>query len=222
MELVYIITFSPSFLILGYIYFSDRYKEPILLVLSTFLLGHFLCIPAGILNEYFIFSSNTPDKLSFIAGLVEEPLKFSVLYFFIRKRKMFDEPMDAIVYGTLISLGFATLENIEYVFLSNQEIPSIIIAFIRAFTAIPLHACCGIIMGYYFGLYYFRPEKSSLIKSLIVPTGIHCLYNYLTNANTLYFALFLIAVIIFAAKLHRKVKNEQKGKLFEAENRLRN
>ena len=118
MELVYIITFSPSFLILGYIYFSDRYKEPILLVLSTFLLGHILCIPAGILNGYFIFSSNTPDKLSFIAGLVEEPLKFSVLYFFIRKRKMFDEPMDAIVYGTLISLGFATLENIEYVFLS--------------------------------------------------------------------------------------------------------
>ena len=106
--------------------------------------------------------------------------------------------MDAIVYGTLISLGFATLENIEYVFLSNQEIPSLIIAFIRAFTAIPLHACCGIIMGYYFGLYYFRPEKSSLIKSLIVPTGIHCLYNYLTNANTLLFALFLIAVIIFA------------------------
>lgn len=157
----------------------------------------------------------------FAAGLIEEPLKFSILYFLIRKRKMFNEPMDAIVYGTLISLGFATLENIEYVFFNNEEISSLSIAILRAFTAIPLHACCGIIMGYYFGLYFFRHGSFTLIKSLLVPTFIHCTYNYLTGVNTLYFLLFLILVILYSFKLHNEVKREQKGKLFEAENKLK-
>ena len=32
-------------------------------------------------------------------GLVEETLKFLVLYFYVLKEKAFNEPMDAIVYG---------------------------------------------------------------------------------------------------------------------------
>ena len=220
MQYIYLFTFGPSVLIFVYIYFSDRFREPPGLVISTFILGHLLCFPAGILNSLIIFSSNNPRELVFAAGLVEEPLKFSILYFFVRKRKMFDEPMDAIVYGTLISLGFATLENIEYVFLSDQKISSLSIAVLRAFTAIPLHACCGIIMGYYFGLYFFRNTRFTLLKSLLIPTLIHCLYNYLTGVNTLYFLLFLALVIVYSVTLHTKVKKEQKEKIFEPENKL--
>ena len=220
MQYLYLFTFGPSIFIVSYIYLSDRFREPAGLVISTFILGHLICFPAGILNNIIIFSSNNPKDMVFAAGLIEEPLKFSILYFFIRKRKMFNEPMDAIVYGTLISLGFATLENIEYVFFNNEQISSLSIAILRAFTAIPLHACCGIIMGYYFGLYFFRNRSFTLIKSLLVPTFIHCTYNYLTGVNTLYFLLFLILVILYSFKLHNEVKREQKGKLFEAENKL--
>ena len=67
----------------------------------------------------------------------------------------FNEPMDAIVYGCLISLGFATYENYGYVFLYDNNAPSINIAIIRSISAIPLHACCGIIMGYLFIFYSF-------------------------------------------------------------------
>ena len=41
---------------------------------------------------------------------------FLVLYYFILREKEFNEPMDGIVYGVTASLGFATLENIDYVF----------------------------------------------------------------------------------------------------------
>ena len=173
------------------------------------------------MNNLLIWSTDDPHSLSFLAGLTEESLKFLALSIFIRPKSEFNEPMDAIVYGTLISLGFATLENIEYVFFNNEEISSLSIAIIRAFTAIPLHACCGIIMGYYFGLYFFRNRSFTLIKSLLVPTFIHCTYNYLTGVNTLYFLLFLILVILYSLKLHNEVKREQKGKLFEAENKLK-
>ena len=38
------------------------------------------------------------------------------LLLFLRNRPAFDEPMDAIVYATLLSLGFATLENFDYIY----------------------------------------------------------------------------------------------------------
>ena len=67
--------------------------------------------------------------------------------------------MDAVVYGSLISLGFATYENFEYVYFYEFEISPLEIAIIRATSAIPLHACCGILMGYYFIFYHFRKKE---------------------------------------------------------------
>ena len=151
MNLTLFATFAPTLLIVAYIIYSDKCPEPVDLCIKTFLIGCLLCIPAGYLNSYFIYESDA----AFLAGLIEEPLKFAAIYFFIRKKTAFDEPMDAIVYGTLISLGFATLENYEYVYYwaSENAIDSQTVALVRAFSAVPMHAFCGIIMGYYFGLY---------------------------------------------------------------------
>ena len=38
------------------------------------------------------------------------------LYFIVLRRNEFNEPMDGIVYGVTVSLGFATYENYDYVF----------------------------------------------------------------------------------------------------------
>ncbi|MDO7709643.1 MAG: PrsW family glutamic-type intramembrane protease, partial [Gammaproteobacteria bacterium] len=183
------------------------------LVLKTFFLGIFLCIPAGLLNDLLIQS---PDQ-SYFAGLTEESLKFIVLYFYIRPKAAFNEPMDAIVYGTIASLGFATLENLTYVYTGSPEADSFTIAIIRAISAIPLHASCGIIMGYYFGLYAFLGSKSALIKSLIIPISIHATYNYLTGFGFLWF-YFLFAVMFYAQSLHKQVSDLQQTKLMEREN----
>ncbi|MBC8408649.1 MAG: PrsW family intramembrane metalloprotease, partial [Rhodobacteraceae bacterium] len=143
MSLTFSFTILPSILIALFIIFSDRFREPILPILYAFFLGFLIIIPAGLLNNLLIFSKENSDNLAFIAGFTEEPLKFITLYLFLRKRNEFDEPMDAIVYATLLSLGFATLENFEYVYSSDLEMSSLLIASIRAFSAIPLHACCG-------------------------------------------------------------------------------
>ena len=111
-----------------------------------------------------------PDNYSFIAGFVEETLKFLAIGLFLWDRTEFDEPMDAVVYGTLISLGFATFENYEYVYVWNGDYSSLSIAALRAVSAIPLHACCG---NHGFILKYF---KSYLKKHLILFTKI--LFKY--------------------------------------------
>ena len=203
MDSTLILTLAPPLLIVAYIIKADRFPEPVGLCISTFLLGCLLCIPAASLNSYFI-----PDlSYAYLAGFTEETLKFSAIYFYIRTKTDFDEPMDAIVYGTLISLGFATLENFQYVY--NAGNPDFI-AILRSFTAIPLHACCGIIMGYYFGLYIFKErDKLNLIKSLFFAIAFHASYNYFATRNILLMFVVLIILVLFAKKLHKLLKAEQ-------------
>ena len=198
-----ILTLAPPLLIVAYIIKADRFPEPVGLCISTFLLGCLLCIPAASLNSYFI-----PDlSYAYLAGFTEETLKFAAIYFYIRTKTDFDEPMDAIVYGTLISVGFATLENFQYVY--NAGNPDFI-AILRSFTAIPLHACCGIIMGYYFGLYIFKErDKLNLIKSLFFAIAFHASYNYFATRNILLMFVVLIILVLFAKKLHKLLKAEQ-------------
>ena len=213
MNVTLLVTIGAPLVIIAFIVYSDKFKEPLDLILKTFFLGIFLCIPAGELNSWLIQS---PDQ-SYFAGLTEESLKFIVLYFYIRPKAAFNEPMDAIVYGTIASLGFATLENLTYVYSGSPESDSVTIAIIRAISAIPLHACCGIIMGYFFGLHAFLGSKSALIKSLIIPISIHATYNYLTGFGFLWF-YFLFAVMFYAQSLHKRVADLQQTKSMEREN----
>ena len=117
-----LITVLPSILIVLYFVKSDKFKEPKNEILKVFFLGVIIAIPAYILNTYLgeFFYNNTKVSESIISSFltaapVEEGLKLSVLYYFVYKMKDFNEPMDGIVYGICVSLGFATLENFYYV-----------------------------------------------------------------------------------------------------------
>ena len=201
----------PLFIVFAIIY-SDRFREPTDLIIKTFFAGVIICFPAAELNHLLIPSY----EFSFRAGLTEEMLKFLVLYFYIRPKSAFNEPMDAIVYGVLVSLGFATFENITYVYQGDFEVDSFSLAITRAVSAIPLHATCGIIMGYFFGLYAFTLSKLFLIKSIILPIGIHAIYNFLTSYD-FFFLYFLVAVMIYARGLHTEFSELQLKKVREDE-----
>ena len=204
----------PLFIVFAIIY-SDKFREPTDLVIKTFFAGVIICFPAAELNHLLIPSY----EYSYRAGLTEEMLKFLVLYFYIRPKSAFNEPMDAIVYGVLVSLGFATFENITYVYQGNFEVDSFSLAITRAVSAIPLHATCGIIMGYFFGLYAFTHSKQFLIKSIIFPIGIHAIYNFLTSYD-FFFLYFLVAVMIYARGLHTELSELQSKKAREDETKV--
>ena len=132
------------------------------MIRRTFLLGVFLCIPAGIINTMLIGDTN----MSYLAGFTEESLKFTALYLFLRNKIDFNEPMDAIVYGTLISLGFATLENFNYVY-SAEYFGMQQVHYTIWHLLLFHYTLGGIIMGFYFGL---RSEAGEIFNSfLIIP-----------------------------------------------------
>jgi protease PrsW len=212
MNLTILLTFGAPLGILAYVIYSDRFPEPISCILKIFFIGVLLIIPAGYFNEQLI---NSPSEM-FLAGVTEESLKFLAFLLFVSKKFQFDERMDAIVYGVVISLGFATYENYEYVYLYFPEIESLKIATLRVFTAIPMHAICGVIMGYHFGLRYFDNDSSHLWKALFLPMAVHASYNSF-NSNLTFTFVFITFAFFYANSLHKEFMSFQKQKKIEKE-----
>ena len=223
-----LITILPSLAILFYFIYSDKFKEPRKIIIITFLLGVLITIPAGYLNHYVMETFENNSRVNnaliggfFAGGLVEETLKFLVFYFYVLKEKAFNEPMDAIVYGVVVSLGFATLENYDYVFriAEEYEMSPLDMAIGRAFTAVPLHALCGVIMGFYFGMYAFVSGGKNLSLALIVPYIFHGTYNFLC-AFPPYYIFVIFILLVFSYLLHNNVKETQRLKKREHEEKI--
>lgn len=196
----------PPILIAFYVYQQDKYdREPKKLIIKSFLFGCVSVIPAIVL-ELIYNESLFPNLFLYVffgIALVEEGVK----YFFLRKylfsKKEFNEPMDGIVYAVMVSLGFATIENIGYVFYYAPPDEGLSIALMRMFTAIPLHAVCGVILGYYVGLAKFSEssKKNLLYKGVFLATLTHALYNYFLFAGQgLLFSLIALAIAIYYSK----------------------
>ena len=74
---------------------------------------------------------------------------FFVIIFYCLHLDVFDEPMDALIYGVAASLGFAVIENWDYVLGAESLETAKYIALFRSFTAVPLHALAGVFMGFF-------------------------------------------------------------------------
>ena len=150
------------------------------------------------------------------AAWSEELLKFIILYFIVLRRNEFNEPMDGIVYGVTVSLGFATYENYDYVFRLAElwEIDPYQMAIWRSYSAVPMHGLNGCIMGFYFGIYSFTANKKYLILCLLIPYLIHGLYNFLDYP---YHFIVVGMLTIYAIALHSNFKKLQSEKLKEVE-----
>lgn len=150
-------------------------------------------------------------------ALVEEFSKWLFVYLFCWKYKGFDYLYDGIVYCVFASLGFAAIENILYVFVDG-----IGAGIMRGLFAVPGHAFFAVYMGYYLGMskvFYIRNERKKstiyFLLSIIIPTIIHGLYDYLLSISSfinplLSFAMFIVFMVllyIFAIKRVRKVSN---------------
>ena len=210
-----LVTILPSILIIMFFVYSDKFKEPRGEIIKVFFYGILITIPAYFLNTYIgdFFYANTRVSENLISSFltaapVEEGLKLSVLYYFVYKMKDFNEPMDGIVYGVTVSLGFATYENYDYVFRLSEEfgVDPYQMAVWRSYSAIPMHGLMGCIMGFYFGLYAFTAKKKYLVLCLLIPFIIHGLYNFLPHP-----AHFMIlgVVIVYSIALHSQFKKMQ-------------
>jgi len=221
-----LVTILPPVLIVIIFAVSDKFKEPNKEIFLVFISGILITIPAYYTNNFlsdlylnypFISEGLATSFLS--AAVVEEGLKFLVLYFVVYRLSEFNEPMDAIVYGVCASLGFAALENIYYVYYLNLGDP-IHVAIFRMFMTIPAHGIFGAMMGYFFMRYVFIHKSKSLFLSFLIPYLLHGFYNYFHYINlTLSFVLIVVFWYI-GIKLFLKLRQEQRLKRREYEKKI--
>ena len=233
----------PAAVLCVYIYKKDRAeKEPPGLLALLFFLGVLICFPAGWIE--LMLDGILPDgetsnlvtladyashfiKNLFFVGLVEEGLKWIVLFFATRRNKNFNSLFDGIIYAVFVSLGFAAFENIAYVFSSGLHT-----AVMRALTAVPGHMFFAVIMGLQYSWWHaqtnalrlekdlynrqvlqsppvYRPGKK-LALSIVLPTLFHGAYDFCCTISQSYlwiiiFYLLLIGLYVYSFQSVKKI-----------------
>ena len=117
----------PVAILLFYIYKKDKFcPEPTAQLEKAFVFGVLsvplsLCVSVplhllGLVTYNYATITECIGSAFLGAAIPEESAKLFMLWLFLRKNKFYDEKVDGIVYAVCISLGFAALENIIYIF----------------------------------------------------------------------------------------------------------
>ncbi len=188
--MLFILAIIPVIVLLVFIYLKDKKeKEPIGLLIGLFFAGMASSITAiigelvgsvalGLTMSDFPIIQNILLAM-FVVGPAEEMGKYLVLWLITWKNKHFDHSYDAIVYAVFVSLGFAGLENVGYVFTNG-----IGTAFLRMFTSVPGHACFAVFMGFFYSKAKYaaitKNKKAfgwNLTLSMVVPIVLHGIFD---------------------------------------------
>jgi RsiW-degrading membrane proteinase PrsW (M82 family) len=220
-----VLAILPGLLICWYVYNMDKYeKESRIQLVITFAIGALITFPVLKLESWAAYNGwNDNSTLGMtlissfiIVGFTEELSKYISLLIHPYFRPFFNEPMDGIVYAVMISMGFATLENVLYAGQFGLET-----TLLRAFTAVPAHAAFAIIMGYFVGLSKFAFSRKSKVRLLILglafPWGIHGLYDFFILQEA-YEELMILALIVLGGSIffaRRLVIEQQENSPFK-------
>ena len=181
---------GPGLAIILYIYWRDQHdREPVRHLLVCFMLGVISIVPAvlleygltGVQNQLFAARSVKGQLFSafIVAAAVEETVKFLFCRWYAYPKKDFNEPLDGIVYMVMVATGFATLENIFYIF--NGGNSSISTGIMRMLLTVPGHACWGVIIGYFMGQAKFKAawvqRFGLMLLGLVIAILLHGTYD---------------------------------------------
>ena len=232
---IYLATVLPPILIGIGIWKSDKFPEPGKFLVTAFLLGVSIFLPLDFLiiiaekhlgpllglnlDEYNLYREGKQEEgftwaahaymHFFRAAFLEEGLKFALLIFICVKLEALDEPIDAIVYGASIGLGYAAMENLFYLYAPDAW--SLETVTMRYYPLV-MHLGFGVVMGWLLSLNLFDEEsrfkrKFMLILSLAIPVIFHGVYNMYLAVHTFpILTIFLVIGIIFWTRKEQSKK----------------
>lgn len=197
-----------------YHYRKDRHlPEPIGLLALAFVLGllavgisMLLYRTLGVVGLRFDAGALADSTaLGFLAyamlaiGPIEEVSKLIPFALVIMRLPQLDEPVDGIIYASFIGLGYAAVENWQYLdYLTTTE------AYARGFASPVVHMVFASIWGLWMTQAHLerRSVVAAALKGFLVAAGLHGLYDFIVILNP-HNALPLAAAIILATWLWR-------------------
>jgi RsiW-degrading membrane proteinase PrsW (M82 family) len=238
---LFALAIAPGIAVCLFIYSLYKYgKGGVRFLVISFLLGMVATLPALLVQTLATDVRDEPARHSIwsylwyafvIVALSEEGSKWLVLRVYAYPKAVFKEPFDGVVFAVMIGMGFATLENIEYVRKFGLET-----GVSRFFLAIPAHAAFAVLMGYPVGKAKFKKGGSLWLmgKGLLVAVLFHGSFDFFlflqeSREAAKYFstgvlsfgafASFYIAVRLAmrALRMHRQLQEEEEARQAEAE-----
>ncbi len=187
---------APALLVLWLVVAADERPVPPILVWTAFLLGAASISLLGLARAPFSAMLAVTDNpwlalaLRTIFGVAapEELVKILVVVAISSRRRPFADPMDTVVYGAAVGLGFAAYENIVYLAAYPEMWRSL--AVLRSVLTVPFHGALGIIAGAYIAiarsgtaLGAHRRDKDwarirTWILIVLAPIGLHASFDF--------------------------------------------
>ncbi len=181
-----ILGFAPGVFWVWYLRRKDDLEpEPRHLVVWVFALGCLSTLPVLWLRpelESWVQSLTVGWDANFVdAFLITAPLeelaKMLAFLLGIYWHRQLDEPLDGIIYGTAVGLGFASVENVIYIRSYDEPM----LAPTRGFTATLAHVATSGALGFFVGLSRFRPVSRLpflWLAGLALAIAFHGVYDY--------------------------------------------
>ena len=202
----------PSLVWLYFLLKEDaRYPEPRTIIAFAFIAG-MAAVPPALLLEQYAKVTLTDNTLVFVAwALIEEVLKYSMAAVFILWRRAVDEALDYVIYMVTVALGFASAENVLFLFaplVNGQLAMSFFTGDLRFLGSTLLHviASAAIGLAFAFSAGYRPPLRTAAAAlGLILAIVLHTVFNMLiikqgtSTALAAFFLVWAVAVIFFAA-----------------------
>lgn len=195
----------PAIYLLIKVYQLDHMeREPVDLIVKLVIYGMIATALAALIEDALMDKATSNFVAYFgVVGCTEEGLKYLFVNHGTWKSREFNCLFDGIVYCISVSLGFALMENILYVFNYGLSV-----AWVRAITAIPGHACFGIFMGVWYGMAKKAQDRAQYgrstlyrIMAFIIPVLIHGTYDYLATSDNYWFFLFIVLLFFVSYRL---------------------
>ena len=221
----------PAAWLLHYIWKNDTWeKEPPELLLSLLLrsvISVIIAVVLEVLFGYIMEAMVDYVKIQYdyayytrmcigeavMVGFVEEFAKDIVLYKRTWNDPNFNYRFDAIVYSAFVSLGFAALENIKYVFSYGLSV-----SLSRALLAIPGHLSFSVLFGFFYGRAKHasnqgdeKTAKMDIAIGYLTAVAAHAFYDACAMINsTPSMIVFFVFIILLYYGISRLVRRESK------------
>ncbi len=174
----------PALLWLTFWLMEDRCEpEPKRYLLLTFIAGGVMVFVAlWIEQKTMLYFTGT--SLLFLWAVTEEVLKFGAAYLVALRLRVFDEPIDAVVYMVTVALGFSAFENMLFLLTPIQNgdiLRTIITGDLRFIGATLLHTLSSATIGIALALAFYKGAWARCMAALVgvvLAITLHTLFNF--------------------------------------------
>lgn len=201
-----IISFAVSMGWIVFIYRLDKHqKEPLTLLFKLFVLGVLIAFPIGFINLTNMALFGMVGAL-ILVGFTEEGGKYLAVRYGAFKHKAFDEPIDGVIYASVVALGFAFSENIDYNLMmlkmdNDDTVPGLIARGFTPFLHVLISSIWGMQMAYYKRhIISFKKLMLGLLIAALIHSGYDLLIGYIP-------LLMIVVLISFSIYFMKKIRH---------------